>query len=70
MNYPHSLWARVACSMIIAISFAQAIGMTAVGFVMEKKSGLLDRIWAAGGPRARCSRTGAQTRFGARCNAM
>ena len=34
--------------MIIAIAFAQAIGLTAVGFTMDKKAGVTDRVWAAG----------------------
>jgi len=34
--------------MIIAISFAGSIGLTAVAFVMDRKDGTLDRTWAAG----------------------
>jgi ABC-type multidrug transport system permease subunit len=38
----------IAPGMIISISFAQAIGATAVVFVMDKKGGTMDRTWAAG----------------------
>lgn len=34
--------------MVATISFSQAIGLTAVAFVVDQKSGTLDRMWAAG----------------------
>jgi len=38
----------IAPGMIISIAFAQAISGTAVTFVLDKKSGTMDRSWAAG----------------------
>jgi ABC-type multidrug transport system permease subunit len=38
----------IAPGMLIAIIFAQSIGLTALGLVMERKEGLISRIWAAG----------------------
>jgi hypothetical protein len=32
----------------VSIMFAQAIGLTALAFVIDQKEGLLDRIWVAG----------------------
>eukprot|EP00049_Salpingoeca_infusionum_P012893 m.239416 g.239416 ORF g.239416 m.239416 type:complete len:217 (+) comp15296_c0_seq2:1900-2550(+) len=43
-----SLIVFLACFRQVSISFAQAISLTALAFVLEKKEGLLDRIWAAG----------------------
>jgi hypothetical protein len=44
-----SLCAVPCCAaQIITIAFAQSIGLTAVAFVMDKKSGCLDRAWSAG----------------------
>lgn len=34
--------------MQVSISFAQAIGLTALAFVVDKKEGLMDRIWVSG----------------------
>jgi len=38
----------IAPGMIITISFAQSIGITAVSFVLDKKTGNMDRMWACG----------------------
>jgi len=38
----------IAPGMVITISFAQSIGLTAVAFVLDKKTGNLDRSWACG----------------------
>lgn len=38
----------IAPGMIISIAFAGAIGLTAVGFVMDVQDGCMDRQWAAG----------------------
>lgn len=38
----------VAPGIMVTITFAQAIGLTAIAFVQDKKDGLLDRCWAAG----------------------
>eukprot|EP00697_Spironema_sp_BW2_P000933 gnl/Spiro4/11279_TR5943_c0_g1_i1.p1 gnl/Spiro4/11279_TR5943_c0_g1~~gnl/Spiro4/11279_TR5943_c0_g1_i1.p1 ORF type:complete len:694 (+),score=139.84 gnl/Spiro4/11279_TR5943_c0_g1_i1:39-2120(+) len=38
----------IAPGIIITITFAQAISLTALVFVLEKKEGTLDRTWAAG----------------------
>lgn len=45
------LLAFVACcvaGIIITIAFSQAIGLTAVSFVIDRKTGNLDRTFAAG----------------------
>ena len=42
----------VAPGIIVTIGFAQAIALTAVAFVMDRKEGLLDRcdrVWGGGG---------------------
>lgn len=38
----------VAPGIMITISFAQAIALTAVAFVVDRKEGLLDRTWSMG----------------------
>ena len=38
----------IAPGIIVAIAFSQSIGLTALGFVVEKKSGNMDRVYAAG----------------------
>lgn len=38
----------VAPGIMVTIGFAQAIGLTAIAFVQDRKDGLLDRCWAAG----------------------
>jgi ABC-type multidrug transport system ATPase subunit/ABC-type multidrug transport system permease subunit len=38
----------IAPGMIINILFAQSMGLTALGIVIQKKEGTLDRLWAAG----------------------
>jgi len=38
----------IAPGMIVSISFSQSIALTAIAFVMDKKTGNLDRAWAAG----------------------
>jgi len=38
----------IAPGMIVTISFSQSIGLTAIAFVMDKKTGNLDRAWAGG----------------------
>ena len=32
----------------MSITFAQAIGLTALAFVVDQKEGLLDRVWVSG----------------------
>ncbi|EGD77792.1 hypothetical protein PTSG_08882 [Salpingoeca rosetta] len=38
----------VAPGIMVSITFAQAIGLTAMSFVLDRKEGLLDRVWVAG----------------------
>eukprot|EP01136_Pigoraptor_vietnamica_P017299 Opistho-1_new@62267 len=38
----------IAPGMIVSISFGLSIGLTALAFVLERKDGLLDRMWGAG----------------------
>ncbi len=38
----------IAPGIIITLAFSQSIGMTAMGFVMDKKTGKFDRLYAAG----------------------
>jgi ABC-type multidrug transport system ATPase subunit/ABC-type multidrug transport system permease subunit len=38
----------IAPGIIVSIAFSQSIGLTALGFVVEKKSGTMDRVYAAG----------------------
>ncbi len=38
----------IAPGIIIAIAFSQSIGLTALGFVADKRAGILDRVYSAG----------------------
>lgn len=38
----------VAPGIMVSITFAQAIGLTALSFIIENKEGLMDRCWAVG----------------------
>lgn len=38
----------VAPGIMVSITFAQAIGLTALAFIIDAKEGLLDRCWAVG----------------------